>query len=551
MAGLSSNALELGALAAALVAALVAPTAVTRVAAPLLRWCDAASRRPLAASAFIGALAFFGALGCALAVQWPTARVHDEFSYLLAADTFASGRLCMPQPPCAEQLEAFHVLTQPVYASKYPSGQGLALALGQFVGGDAAWGVWFTAALFAASFAWMLLGFLPARWAMLGALVVVLRFATTSYWAQSYWGGALTAAGAALAFGALVRIFKRGSLTLGMALGLGVALMALTRPFEGAVACLPIAGALAWWSLRSVRAGDSAKVARVAVGAVLPLAACLAWMAVLNRAVTGDPLSMPYFLHDAQYAVAPPFLWQEAAPKPEYATRELEEFWNGFAYELWAEQQTFEGFAKRARIKLVTWWSFFIGIPLSVALLGIPFALRRRWLSFGALVLACVGAGVLAVAYDLAHYMAPAAPWIVALCVGGLRAIAAWRPLRAKRRGRAVVLALLALLVAESVGRGLKRARPEHAFEFERARIERDLERRERKALVVVRYLEGHSVHDDWVFNRADLDATRVVWARDHGAAAHERLRACFPARAGYLLTVGPLGPPNLTSLWP
>ena len=114
---------------------------------------------------FLGILALEIVLRCALLVGTglPRPSYHDEFSYLLAGDTYAAGRLANPPLPHPEFFETEHVLLTPAYASKYQPGHGFFLAFGQRVFGHPFFGVLLSVALGCATLYWALLGLDAAR----------------------------------------------------------------------------------------------------------------------------------------------------------------------------------------------------------------------------------------------------------------------------------------------------------------------------------------------------------------------------------------------------
>jgi hypothetical protein len=56
------------------------------------------------------------------------------------------------------------------------------------------------------------------------------------------------------------------------------------------------------------------------------------------------------------------------------------------------------------------------------------------------------------------------------------------------------------------------------------------------RILIFVRYWPGHIFRNEWVYNAADIDGSRVVWARDLGDTENEKLRAYYRDRTAWVL---------------
>jgi len=230
-------------------------------------------------------------ISCALSLRYvPEPDANDEFSYLLAADTFARGRLSNPTHPMWVHFESLHVLQRPTYVSKYPPAQGLMLAAGQVIVGHPIAGVWISTGLASAAICWMLLTWLPARWAVLGGLLSALHPGILR-WSQSYRGGAVAVIGGALLLGALRRIMRRPRLSNALLLGLGSAILANSRPFEGLVVSLPAVTLLLVWMLGKDGPPTRALIGRVVLPILVVVALTAGAMGYYNWRVMGIPLT--------------------------------------------------------------------------------------------------------------------------------------------------------------------------------------------------------------------------------------------------------------------
>ena len=140
-----------------------------------------------------------------------------------------------------KHFESIHIIHKPTYASKYPPGQGFALAAGQVLAGKPIVGVWLSLAVACAAICWMLQAWLPLRWAFAGGMLSALH-PWLIFWGQSYWGGAVSILGGALLYGSLRRLMNRPRIETAFLMGIGLFLLSISRPFEGFLTAIPIAG---------------------------------------------------------------------------------------------------------------------------------------------------------------------------------------------------------------------------------------------------------------------------------------------------------------------
>jgi len=516
----------------------------TRQLEPMLRWTRRLAPHRWLVLSLLGGLAAGVAAGVSL-LRPPLPRGADEFSYLLAADTFAHGRLTNPTHPQWRHFETFHVIQQPTYASKYPPAQGLILALGKVLGGTPNLGLWLSAGLAAIAAGWMLQGWMPGRWALLGGLLVALHPKIQLAWSQTYWGGDMAFAGGALLLGAYPRIVRDRRWHDALLMGLGLAMLANSRPYEGLAVSLPIAGAMLMWLWGHRRPAWDAVALRI----VLPLGAVLlgtaAWMAWYNLRGTGEPLKMPYAVHEATYGCTPPFLWRTPGPIPEYrheVIRRLHVEVLRAAYEI---QQSWSGLLRVKGTELLIVWQFFLGIGLTIPLAGLcRVPLRRLWVPLATLLAGL--AALVMTTWANPHYFAPAAPALLLLVMQGLRHWTAGARQREHSRSTFVRALVLAQLLSFPALAWFHITSPPHPFAAARAGLQAQLERVPGPHLVIVKYSPTHNPNEEWVYNEADIDGSAVVWARRMGWGADGRLCQYFAGRRIWLLMADET-PPRLT----
>jgi hypothetical protein len=453
----------------------------------------------------------------------PDPSIHDEFSHLLLADTLSHGRLSNPTHPMWEHFETIHVIQRPTYSSMYPPVQDSLLAFGQVVFHQPWAGVVMSVGIMCAAICWMMQGWLPPAWAFYGTLLVLLKIGVQGFWMNSFIGGSTPAIAGALLLGCIPRLRNwTGSRWPAALFGLALALLMNTRPFEGGFLALLALFYVGFALLRQPRG--------TLVPAALVFACGVLFTGYYNWRVTGKPAHMGYQVNRDTYG------WPEnlaflSAKQPAFRNDVLRKM-----YFKEVNHRTIYSSAKTLldnfTTRLFENWIFLLGPLLTVPLLFLPQVWRdpttRPLLLFVALMAFLNLFQMVLYPFHLGPVV-PAIYAVVAACIRHMW-MRGWRLAAVLP----VFLILIGAMKQEAKALDLPLSYWEIAAEphrDDRAILQDWLQRRPAKQLVIVTYEPWHNPDQEWVYDGADIDGSKVVWARALGAEQDQELARYFADR--------------------
>jgi hypothetical protein len=269
---------------------------------------------------------------------------------------------------------------------------------------------------------------------------------------------------------------------------------------------------------------------------------------------TGSPFRTPYTVYSQAYEPVPLFPWQKVSVSPVYRNSVMQKFYLGEMLENY--QSSRHSPFIFGVLRMIFWWAFFLGPVLTLPLLMLAVVWRHgpfgadvaRKVLFLVVVCAISFLALLMPIYYAPHYAAPMTSAIYALFVLAMLQVRHWK-WRGRAAGlfvvRAVPVACGILLLLRVAAGPLRipltsRHWPSWCMQGdqlpERARLLAQMNGYERKELLLVRYQPEHDPHSEWVYNSADIDGSKVVWARDMGPAKNEELLDYFRGRQVWLV---------------
>lgn len=366
---------------------------------------------------------------------------HDEFSYLIQAETFLAGRTWFSSPePRPELFDQMHVLNEGRFASRYFPGVGLWLA--PFIAIGDPWLGWrIAAALCSGLLFWIGRDLGGNRVGLLAGLLFAVSPGLAIF-ANLLLSHHPTLVGLLLFTWAFLRLKRlltadgvllHGFWLYALIAGVGLAYAMLCRPMTAAGVGLPFGIWFAWW-LVTARAIPVARRLSTALTLSAPLVAGIVAMGWYNHSITGDAFKSPYQFYTDVYTPRHVYGFHNVERGEQHLGPKVLDH-----YDRWAEDLT-PSLAARNVTRRLAWglrWTLGI-VPLALGGLGFLLSgrLKGDWLLIAAAIasLHAVHVPYWFVGIMHWHYVLESAPFWLLLFAGASDLLFGWWT-RANRPG--------------------------------------------------------------------------------------------------------------------
>ncbi|MEW4487342.1 hypothetical protein AB1L42_04630 [Thalassoglobus sp. JC818] len=502
-------------------------------------------------SLVVGSVAFLMAIRTSHEFEGLPPAYHDEYSYVLQAETFLNGRWSFPSfPEHAKIFNQMHVLNEGQFASRYFPGTGAWISLGMLVSDE-----WF-AHLLAQTFAAVMIFWTGRELANSGTgLLAGLLFALSPgmiLFSNLLLAHHPTLVGLTIFLWAFVRMIRTDCLTMSWVAGTGLSFAMICRPMTAAGFGLPFGILFFWWWIRGnwgIRNSEENHLtfrqrSFRTIGLGIPLLIGFAVVLTQNQQITGSLWTSPYQLYTDIYTPRHVYGFNNVVRGEQALGPKVLE-----NYDQWAENLTPQLALKNVFTRIQNSWRWTLGIipilaSLIIFLLTMRSGDRRWWLIF----LAVVSLHVAHIPYWFSgifgwHYVFETAALWILIVAETTRRLWSNRSLSSHRLvcicwmmflGTSILVNLVTIkpVWPATLDRGVAEVRyPRELYAEFRQQIE--VFRDESPAIVFIIPDESDRSMD-YVTNPPSLDGPVLV-ARIRDAAEAESLTSLFPERVPIL----------------
>jgi hypothetical protein len=216
------------------------------------------------------------------------------------------------------------------------------------------------------------------------------------------------------------------------------------------------------------------------------------------------------------------------------------------------ESRSFSGYLYMKAILAFGSILFFAGVALLPPLIMLRRVIIDKRVRFLVLCVLVLMAGMALQIFLIPHYLAPFAAAFYGIGLQAMRHLRQWR-FEGKPTGLAMVRLIVTICVVMTGLRlfagPLHLALPEYPaaawnftwygpdhFGTERVRVEENLKQLPGNQLAIVRYSSLHNPFNEWVYNSAEIDTSKVIWAREMNVADNLELIRYYRDRRAWLV---------------